>query len=76
MRQDGDDPDQHLREEDIISPAAIRKRRGLSRRRFADALQNWEQNRTPMDQSARALMMILAREPDAVLRALSYNHAA
>ncbi len=27
-------------------------------------LQNWEPNRTPMDPSARALMTILAREPD------------
>jgi putative transcriptional regulator len=82
QREDGYDPDQPLREEDILSPALIRKRLGLSQRRFAEAiripvatLQNWEQGRTPMDPSARALMMVLAREPEAALRALGYEHA-
>ena len=77
MQEDGYDPDEPLRPEDIISPAIIRKRLGLSQRRFGDALhipvatlQNWEQNRTPMDPSARALMTILAREPEAAMRAL------
>lgn len=77
MREEGYDPDEPIREEDIISPAAIRKRLGLSQRQFAAAihvpvatLQNWEQGRTLMDPSARALMRILAREPEAALRAL------
>jgi putative transcriptional regulator len=83
MREEGYDPDENIREEDIISPAVIRKRLGMSQRRFAEAirvpvatLQNWEQGRTPMDPSARALMTILAREPQAALRALRHQRAA
>jgi len=83
MREEGYDPDEAIREEDIISPAVIRKRLGMSQRQFAAAirvpvatLQNWEQGRTLMDPSARALMTILAREPDAALRALGSPRAA
>jgi putative transcriptional regulator len=83
MREEGYDPDEDIRDEDIISPAVIRKRIGLSQRQFADAirvpvatLQNWEQGRTRMDPSARALMTILAREPQAALRALGYQAVA
>jgi putative transcriptional regulator len=83
MQEDGYDPDEPLNDQDIISPAIIRKRLGLSQRRFAEAihvpvatLQNWEQGRTPMDPSARALMTILAREPEAALRALNNPRAA
>jgi putative transcriptional regulator len=83
MREDGYDPDQAIRDEDIISPAVIRKRLGMSQRQFATAirvpvatLQNWEQGRTLMDPSARALMTILAREPEAALRALGCKRAA
>jgi putative transcriptional regulator len=80
MREEGYDPDATVRDEDIISPAIIRKRLGLSQRRFAEAihvpiatLQNWELGRTPMDPSARALMTILAGEPEAALRALGHQ---
>jgi putative transcriptional regulator len=83
MREEGYDPDEALNDQDIISPAIIRKRLGLSQRRFAEAihvpvatLQNWEQGRTLMDPSARALMTILAREPEAALRALKNSRAA
>lgn len=83
MREEGYDPDEAIRDEDIISPAIIRKRLGMSQRQFAAAihvpvatLQNWEQGRTPMDPSARALMTILAREPKAALRALGRGQAA
>jgi putative transcriptional regulator len=83
MREEGYDPDEAVKDEDIISPAIIRKRLGMSQRRFAEAihvpvatLQNWEQGRTPMDPSARALMTILAREPQAALRALGRQRAA
>ena len=69
-----------IRSEDIISPAVIRKRLGMSQRQFAEAihvpvstLQNWEQGRTLMDPSARALMMILAREPKVALRVLQHR---
>jgi putative transcriptional regulator len=83
MREDGYDPDEDIRDEDIISPVFIRKRLGMSQRQFAEAihvpvatLQNWEQGRTLMDPSARALMTILAREPEAALRALGHKRAA
>jgi putative transcriptional regulator len=65
------------------SPTLIRKRRSLSQHHFAETihvpvatLQNWEQGRTLMDPSARALMTILAREPEAALRALGHQRAA
>jgi putative transcriptional regulator len=83
MREEGYDPDADICEEDIVSPAFIRKRLGMSQRQFAAAihvpvatLQNWEQGRTLMDPSARALMTIIAREPEAALRALGYRRAA
>ncbi len=74
MRAAGYDPDETINHEDIISPAIIRKRFGLSQRCFAEAihvpiatLQNWEQSRTLLDPSAGAVMTILAREPEAAL---------
>jgi putative transcriptional regulator len=83
MREEGYDPDEAIRDEDVLSPAIIRKRLGMSQRRFAETihvpvatLQNWEQGRTLMDPSARALMTILAREPQAALRALGHQRAA
>ena len=83
MREEGYDPDEPIREEDVISPAVIRGRLRMSQRQFATAihvplatLQNWEQGRTPMDPSARALMTIFAREPEAALRALGHDRAA
>ena len=70
------DPAESIRDEDIISPAVIRKRLGMSQRQFAAAihvlvatLQNWEQGRTLMDPSARALMTILARAEGRLARA-------
>jgi DNA-binding transcriptional regulator YiaG len=82
--QDGRcDPDQAVRDEDIVSPAIIRRRVGLSQRRFAEGIgipvatmQSWEQGRTSMEPSARAVMIILARESEAALRALRSRHAA
>ncbi|HEX5325430.1 MAG TPA: helix-turn-helix domain-containing protein [Acetobacteraceae bacterium] len=77
MIEDGEDPDYELRDEDIISPWYIRRRLGMSQTEFADALhipvatlRNWEQHRVGMDPSTIALMTILAREPEAALRAL------
>lgn len=82
MAEDGYDADEEVREEDIISPAVIRKRLGMSQREFAGAihvplatLQNWEQHRTAMDPATLALMTILAREPKAALRALGTKAA-
>jgi putative transcriptional regulator len=58
-------------------PWYIRKRLGMPQREFANTLgvsigtlRNWEQNRVAMEPATIALMRILAREPEAALRAL------
>ena len=62
MREDGYDPDEDIRDTDVVSPAFIRKRLGLSQRRFAAVirvpvatLQNWEQGRNRPDPAAVSL---------------------
>ena len=57
---------------------ALRKRLKLSRQKFADrfgldarALQDWEQGRRVPDRSARVLLTVIDREPEAVVRALA-----
>ncbi len=61
-----------------VNVKAIRRRLGLSQREFAarfgfklDAVQNWEQGRRRPEGAARAFLTVIAREPDAVRRALS-----
>ena len=79
MIEDGENP---LSDKDVISPWDIRKRLGMSQRDFANTLgipaatlSNWEQNRVAMEPATIALMRILAREPEAGLRALSRRAA-
>jgi putative transcriptional regulator len=78
MIEDGENPDREPHEQDIISPWFIRKRLGLTQQGFADllhipvaTLRNWEQNRVSMEPATVALMRILAKEPEAALRALA-----
>lgn len=59
-------------------PESIRRRLAMSQAEFAAAIrvplrtvQNWEQRRTRPDRPALALLRILARAPDAALKALS-----
>ena len=66
----------HVPEE--VNVKSIRKRIGLSQAKFAnqfgftvDAVRNWEQGRRQPEVSARALLMVIDREPDAVRRALA-----
>ena len=61
-----------------IDVAGLRDRLGLSQTRFAatfgldvDAVQAWEQNRRRPDRTARILLAVIAKEPDAVRRALA-----
>lgn len=61
-----------------VDVKAIRKHLGLSQAKFAaqfgfslDAVRNWEQGRRQPELSARAFLMVIDREPDAVQRALS-----
>jgi putative transcriptional regulator len=77
MIEDGENPDEEVSERDIISPWYIRKTLGMSQREFANTLgvpvatlRNWEQNRVAMEPATIALMRILAKEPEAALRAL------
>jgi putative transcriptional regulator len=82
MTEDGENPDEELSEKDVISPWYICKRLRTSQREFADTLgvpvatlRNWEQNRVAMEPATVALMRILAREPEAALRALGRRAA-
>jgi len=82
MIEDGENPDEVLSDKDVISPWYIRKRLGMSQRDFANTLgipvatlRNWEQNRVAMEPATIALMRILAREPEAALRALGHRAA-
>lgn len=57
---------------------SIRKRMKLSQPAFAKTfgfslgrIRDWEQHRTPIDQSSRVLLTVIEREPEAVRRALS-----
>lgn len=73
----------HLREYEVHVPetvdvAALRRRLNLSQAAFARtygldlaAVQAWEQHRRRPDRTARILLVVIAREPDAVLRALA-----
>ena len=61
-----------------IDVKSIRKKVGLSQAKFSaqfgfatDAVKNWEQGRRQPDVAARAFLMVIDREPDAVRRALS-----
>ncbi len=76
VRADGQDPDKELRLEDAISPAQIRARLGMTQERFSAVLgipvatlRRWEPGSTA-DPVARAVLRIVAREPEAALRAL------
>lgn len=62
---------------DEVDVKALRKRFGYSQSQFSqrfgfalDALQDWEQHRRHPDRTARILLTVIAREPEAVTRAL------
>ncbi len=61
-----------------VDVKAVRRKVGLSQAKFAtqfgfsiDAVRNWEQGRRQPDVAARAFLMVIEREPDAVRRALT-----
>ena len=66
-----------LRTATPLDVAAIRAKTGLSQDRFARAFQisphtlrNWEQGRRVPDGPARALLLAIDRDPEALMRAL------
>ncbi len=78
MAEDGEDPNEELRVENIISPQVIRKRLNMTQEQFADAirvplatLRNWEQGRVQPDPAARSLLTIVARDPRRALKLLA-----
>ncbi len=63
---------------DDVDVAALRRRLGLSQSAFAHsfgldvtAIHAWEQGRRKPDRAARVLLAVIAKEPDAVRRALA-----
>jgi putative transcriptional regulator len=78
QEEDGFDPDFEPATMRIVpGPRDVRVRLGLTQREFAEALhiplatiRNWEQGRTTPDAPARALLTVVAREPDAAFAAL------
>lgn len=63
---------------DAIDVAAIRSRLGLSQTEFSDrfglpvgTVRDWEQGRRVPDKAAQVLLSVIAREPDAVTRAIA-----
>jgi putative transcriptional regulator len=77
MIEDGEDPDADYPLEKSFSPHVIRKRIGMTQEQFASALgipvatlRNWEQGRNMIDPAARALLLLVARDPQGTLAAL------
>ncbi len=76
MIEDGEDPDDERPY--VEPPESIRGRLGMSRAEFAKAMRiplatvkDWEQTRTQPDQPALTLLRIVARDPQAAMRALA-----
>ena len=76
--EDGERSDDEAAEYAPVLPVqVVRKQLGMTQEQFATALhiplptlRNWEQGRTLPDPAARALLTIVAKEPEAALRAL------
>jgi putative transcriptional regulator len=71
-------PGRIVRVPDDVEVVALRRRLGLSQRAFAArfgfslaAVRDWEQGRRRPEKAARVLLMVIARDPKAVDRALS-----
>jgi putative transcriptional regulator len=75
-------PSYTVRVPEQVDVARLRHRLGLSQAAFAHtfgldvtALHAWEQGRRRPDRAARVLLAVIAKEPEAVLRALSVSDA-
>lgn|ERR1700722_15922479 len=82
MIEDGEEPGAVY---DDWHPSAVQVRRQLhlTQAEIAKLLgmplatwRNWEQGRTAIDAPGRALLVLLQKEPEAVLRAMKARHAA
>ena len=77
MVEDGEHPDAPPPSRVVVPAGAVRQQLGLSQPQFSEltgvpigTVRNWEQGRALPDPAARALLLVLAREPEAALRAL------
>jgi putative transcriptional regulator len=68
----------HVKIPDMVDVKSIRARLNLSQAEFAlrfgfsiDTVRNWEQSKRSPEASARALLTIIDKEPEAVKRALA-----
>ena len=80
--EDGENPDAPPSGRLVVPAAAVRQQLGMTQQAFADligvpvgTLRNWEQERVVPEPAARALLTILAREPEAAMRALGEKAA-
>src|SRR5438067_1119621 len=78
MREDGQDQIDLTGFAPIIPPQLLRQKLGMTQAEFAKALRipratlrNWEQGRVVPDHAARALLVIVAKNPKAALAALA-----
>jgi putative transcriptional regulator len=67
----------------LVAPKNLRRRLDMTQEQFADALgipvatlRNWEQGRNAIDPAARALLILIARDPEGTLAALVAARAA
>lgn len=84
-RQIAEDPDTapFVTIDMLIAPQNLRRRLGMTQEAFAAALgipvatlRNWEQGRNAIDPAARALLVLVARDPGGTLAALAAARAA
>jgi putative transcriptional regulator len=77
--EEGFDPDAPITGVRVVEPpAVIRERLGMTQKQFADALnipeetvRDWELGRSYPDPVAQSLLRIVARNPEAALKALA-----
>ncbi|MEQ1890814.1 MAG: helix-turn-helix domain-containing protein [Alphaproteobacteria bacterium] len=83
-RQISDDPDTapFVTNDMLIAPQNLRRRLNLTQEAFAAALgipvatlRNWEQGRNAIDPAARALLLLVARDPEGTLAVLAAARA-
>lgn len=84
-RQIANDPDTapEVTLDILIAPQNLRRRLNLTQEAFASSLgipvatlRNWEQGRNAIDPAVRALLVLVARDPEGTLAALAAARAA
>jgi putative transcriptional regulator len=83
MIEDGENPKAEYGLKTSFTPRAIRARLNMTQEEFAQALgipvatlRNWEQGRNAIDPAARSLLILIARDPERMLKTLATARAA